>query len=338
LVMNKKWPVRNTVIIVCVCFLLVLPLFWKNVYAIHVLILAGINVLLAVSLRAQFRTGQVSLGTAGFMLVGAYASALLAKNMGLSFWISMPLGGLASAMIALIVGYPFLKAKGIYFAILTVLLAEVLRSTVSYWPSLTGGTSGLLDIPSPVLNIFGLTTITFDTKFSYYYLMLVIVIICLIILYRIEKSWLGSMWKAINESDNLAQAVGINIMGHRILNFSVTCFFMGIAGALYAHYTNILNPMGTPGNIFAFTTSMYVMTYVIVGGEKRFAGPIIGALFLTIVFHLSRMLGELEPLIYGALLILVVFFIPDGVISLYYLVPQWYYKIKNSMTKKTGQA
>jgi ABC-type branched-subunit amino acid transport system permease subunit len=96
--------------------------------------------------------------------------------------------------------------------------------------------------------------------------------------------------------------------------------------------------MGTPGNIFAFTTSMYVMTYVIVGGEKRFAGPIIGALFLTIIFHLSRMLGELEPLMYGALLILVVFFIPDGIISLYYLVPQWYYKIRSNITKKASKA
>ena len=85
MVMNKKWPVQNTVIIVLVCLLFLVPVFLKNIYAIHVIILAGINVLLAVSLRAQFRTGQVSLGTAGFMLVGAYASALLAKNLGLSF-------------------------------------------------------------------------------------------------------------------------------------------------------------------------------------------------------------------------------------------------------------
>ena len=119
MVMNKKWPVHNTVILLVLCLLFLLPVFWKNIYIIHIMILAGINVLLAVSLRAQFRTGQVSLGTAGFMLVGAYTSALLAKNLGLSFWIAMPLGGFASAMIALIVGYPFLKAKGIYFAILS---------------------------------------------------------------------------------------------------------------------------------------------------------------------------------------------------------------------------
>jgi branched-chain amino acid transport system permease protein len=271
--------------------------------------------------------GQVSMGVAGFMLVGAYASAILAKDLGLSFWITLPLGGLAAAVIALIVGYPFLKAKGIYFAILTLLLAEVLRLTAYHWGSLTGGSSGMKDIPNPdPINLLGLTTLTFDTKIAHYYLMLVIVIISIIILYRLERSWFGLTWSAVNESDNLANAVGINIMWHRILSFCITCFFMGVAGVLYAHYTHFLVPEGTPGNIFAFTTSMYAMTYVVFGGEKRFSGPIIGAILLTIVFQLTRVMGEYKPLVYGGLLILVVFMMPEGIISLFAPLSRWYDK------------
>jgi branched-chain amino acid transport system permease protein len=336
--MNRRWPALTIGIAVLICFLFILPVIWKSVYWIHVLVLTGINVLLAVSLRVQFRTGQVSLGVAGFMLLGAYLSAILVKNLGLSFWVTLPLGGLVAAVVALIVGYPFLKAKGIYFAILTLLLAEVLRLIAYYWPSLTGGSAGFKNIPPPnPINILGLTTLTFDTRISYYYLMLVMVIISIIILYRMERSWFGLTWSAINEADNLANAVGINIMGHKILGFSITCFFMGIAGVLYAHYMHIITPDGTPGNVFAFTTSMYAMIYVVFGGEKRFAGPIIGAVLLTIVFHLLGMIGKYEPLVYGGLLILVVFLIPDGIISLFAPFPKWYNKATRYLKRKPGQ-
>jgi branched-chain amino acid transport system permease protein len=210
LAMNNRRLVSLIVMAAIIIALFLLPVFWRSIYWIHVLILTMISVLLAVSLRALTRTGQVSIGTAGFMLLGAYSSALLSIRLGLSFWITLPLGGLLAAVVALIVGYPFLRAKGIYFAILTVTLAEVLRLTAWYWSSMTGGSAGLRGIPPPdPINVLGITTLTFDSKIANYYLVLVIVVICLIILYRIERSWLGLMWSAINESDILAKAVGI---------------------------------------------------------------------------------------------------------------------------------
>jgi branched-chain amino acid transport system permease protein len=191
--MNRKRLVSAIGIIVPICLLFLLPLFIKSNYWLHVLILTGINVLLAASLRALARTGQISMGTAGFMLLGAYSSALLAKDLGLSFWITMPVGGLLAAVIAMAVGYPFLRAKGIYFAILTLMLAEVCRLTAYYWQSMTGGIAGLQNIPPPdPINVLGLTTLSFDTKATFYYLMLVIVIISLFILYRIlVRSYVG---------------------------------------------------------------------------------------------------------------------------------------------------
>jgi branched-chain amino acid transport system permease protein len=321
-------------IVALICLLFLLPLFIKSNYWLHVLILTGINVLLAVSLRALARTGQISMGTAGFMLLGAYSSALLAKNLGLSFWITLPIGGLLAAAVAIAAGYPFLRAKGIYFAILTVMLAEVCRLTAWYWKNITGGSAGLQDIPSPNPINLGIVTLSFDSKTSFYYLMLVIVIISIIILYRLERSWFGLMWSSIREADNLARAVGINIMGHKILIFGISSFFMGVAGALYAHYTGALSPYGIPGSVFGFTASIYVLLYVVVGGESRFAGPIIGAFLLTIAAELARSVREYMPLLFGGLLILVVLLMPEGIVGLGTLISQWYNKAARRQTRK----
>jgi len=322
-------------IVAPICLLFLLPLFVKSNYWLHVLIITGINVLLAVSLRALARTGQISMGTAGFMLIGAYSSALLAINLGLSFWITLPLGGLIAAIIALAAGYPFLRAKGIYFAILTVMLAEVFRLIAWYWKDVTGGSGGLQYIPSPdPINILGLITLTFTTKIAFYYLMLVIVIASLIILYRTERSWLGLMWSSISEADNLARAVGINIMFHKILIFAISSFFMGIAGALFAHYMGTLSPYGIPGSAFGFTASIYVLLYVVVGGEARFAGPIIGAFLLTIVPELARPLREYMPLLFGGLLIFVVLLMPEGIIGLGVPLSRCYGKVVRYLIRK----
>jgi branched-chain amino acid transport system permease protein len=338
LAMHRRQLVNIIVIVALISLLFLVPLLWKSLYWTHVLILTMINVLLAVSLRAFTRTGQISIGTAGFVLLGAYSSALLTTRLGLSFWITMPLGGLLAAVVALIFGYSFLRAKGIYFAILTVMLAEVCRLTAWYWSSMTGGTAGLKNIPPPdPINILGITTLTFDTKTVYYYLTLVIVIISLIILYRIERSWLGLMWSAINEADNLAQAVGINIMRHKVLIFCITSFFMGIAGALYAHYMGTITAHGTPGSPFGFTASIYVLIYAVVGGETRFAGPIIGAVLLTMFPEAARGLKEYIPLIFGGLLILFMFFLPEGIVSLSAPLSRWYGKAARYLTKKLGR-
>ena len=333
--MHRRRLVNIIVVAALICLLFSVPLFWKSIYWIHVLILTMLNVLLAVSLRALTRTGQVSIGTAGFMLLGAYSSALLAMKLGLSFWITLLLGGLLAAVVALVVGYPFLKAKGIYFAILTVMLAEVCRLIAWYWTSMTGGSAGLTNIPSPnPISILGITILSFNTKIAYYYLALVIIIISLVILYRVERSWLGLMWSAINGADNLAQAVGINIMGHKMLIFSVSSFFMGIAGALYAHYMSTLTPFGTPGSPFGFFASIYALIYVVLGGEASFAGPIIGATLLTIVPELARGLKEYMPLIFGGLLIFVVFVMPEGIVGLGASLSRWYGGAVRRLAKK----
>jgi branched-chain amino acid transport system permease protein len=315
--MKRRRLTISVGLLAVVAFLFSLPTLLNSQYWTHVLILSTIWVLMTVSLRCLTRVGQISMGSAGFMLVGAYTSALLSMKVGVNVWLTLLLGGLLAAAIAFAASFPFLRAKGVYFAILTVMLAEVLRLTVFYWSKLTGGYSGLAGIPVPEpIRLPGLGTIAFTSKAHYYYLVLVIAIVCIVILYRFERSWLGLMWSSINENDQLARSSGVDVRRHKQLLIVVTSFFMGVAGGLYAHYAGTLTPSGDPGGPFSFTASLYLIIYMMVGGEAYFAGPIIGAYLLTIVPELGRFLEQYIPLLMGAILLLVVFVFPEGIVGL----------------------
>ena len=137
-----------------ILLLFLIPLFVKGAYSLHVLIMVGISIILTSSLRTIATTGQISLAHAGFMAIGAYTSALLVMKLGLSFWAAFPLGGIAAALIALLVGYPFVRVKRVYFAMLTLFMGEVIRLIIMEWRDLTGGSSGLLNIPPPNSIVF----------------------------------------------------------------------------------------------------------------------------------------------------------------------------------------
>ena len=147
--MKRKRLAISVGLVAVVVFLFSLPTLLRSQYWTHVLILSTIWVLMTVSLRCLTRVGQISMGSAGFMLVGAYTSALLSMKAGVNVWLTLLLGGLLAAVIAFAASFPFLRAKGVYFAILTVMLAEVLRLIVFYWSKLTGGYSGLAEHPGP---------------------------------------------------------------------------------------------------------------------------------------------------------------------------------------------
>lgn len=313
--MNRE-QIRNTLVIAALIVLLFsVPALFQSAYWVSVFIIIGINVLLTASLRTMSIIGHFSLGHVGFTLLGAYGSALLVMRVGLSFWAAIIIAGLLSAAVALALGYPFLKVRGIYFAILTLLTAESFRLTAYYWRSLTGGCLGLVGIPPPnPIAIPGIFSITFQSVNSYYYLTLVVVLLSLFILYCLEHSSLGFKWRAIREADGLAQSVGINVVWFKILNFAIACFFAGIAGALFAHYQGGLS--ATASSRFGVLMSIYLVVYMVVGGTGRFAGPILGASLIAIASELARPLEEYQPMMIGALAILIVLFTPEGIVGL----------------------
>jgi branched-chain amino acid transport system permease protein len=340
---RRRSPARIAVGLALILFVFALP--WilrgalntgKAAYWTHTLVLVIIMILAAAGLRTINRTGEMSLGTAGFMLLGGYGAALLSMKLGLSPWLTIFLGGFFAAFIALLVAYPFFRVKGIYFVICTLLLSFIFLYITGYWKSLTAGWQGMQFYQiNPVIHL-GSHTLTFGTKtnIEYYYLALVVVGVSLIILYRMERSRIGMVWNSIREADELAKSVGINIMAHKIFIFTVASFFTGIAGGLYAFHVHALSPTTAPGNWFHFFTSVYCLLYMVVGGAGSFYGPIIGTALFMILREFARPMDQYWPFLAGSVMILVVFFMPKGLIALPEYIPEWYGKLRRLLRKR----
>jgi branched-chain amino acid transport system permease protein len=292
--------------------LLLMPLLMRGSYYLHTFIMAGIYIILACSLRLIATTGQLSLAHGGMMAVGAYVSTILVMKLGFSTWVALPLAGLAAMSIALLVGSPFGKLKGIYFAMGTLFLGELIRLVIEGWAGLTGGKWGVLNVPHPdPIIIPGLINIDFASSTHFYYFILILVLITLLILYAIEHSRIGITFAAIQQADILAEAVGMNVARLKVIAFGIGCFFAGIAGAFYSHYLTALNPAA-----FGFLPTIYIVIYMIFGGIQKFYGPIIGVLILTFIPELASGLKEYQPFLLAAVLMLVIFWLPEGLVGL----------------------
>jgi branched-chain amino acid transport system permease protein len=291
-------------VIPALALLLALPLVGGDYY-VHILALVFTNVILAASLRPSLTCGQLNIGHSAFMSVGAYTSGLLARNLGVPFEVSLLAGALLATAVGLVIGYPSLRLRGVYFAMVTVAFVEVIRLIAQLWVPLTRGMSGLSGIPKP--SILGATLVT---KTSQYYLALVLMLIVLLVLYKLESSRLGFIWKSIGMSDNLAQSLGINIAKHKLIAFALGCFFAGVAGAYYAHFIRFLFPPE-----FGFLMATNILVYNFVGGRGHFAGPIVGAVFLSLLSEPFRG-SPYETIFFSLAMLLTILFLPGGLITL----------------------
>ncbi len=280
----------------------------------EIAVLLVINVLLVSSYRLLTLTGEWSLGHVVIMGVGAYASALLAKRLGVSVPVSLLLGGGIAAATAAVLSFPLFRMKGFYFLIGSFAAGEIIRLIWKRFTEPFGGPKGLKRIDAfPDIDI-GFLSIDFFEPVNYYFLALVVVSASLFVLYRIERSRIGLTFHAIHWQDRLAESVGIDTFRYRTLAFVIASFFAGIAGGLYAHYVGAVNPTR-----FGVDQMVYVLVWAIVGGTATFHGPILGVVVLTVINEIVlRALGldTARPLIYGAILILSVLYLPNGLESL----------------------
>lgn len=291
-------------------FLSALPFFLKF-HQQDFMIFLLINVLVVVSYRLMTLTGEWSLIHVVLMGVGAYASALLTKNADISFWLALPLAGMITALIAGLLSFPLFRMTAFYFLIGSFAAGEAIRLTWKYFTFPFGGPKGLKLVPSPEMSLPILGEIEFFEPIPYYFLTLIIVSICLLILYRLEHSRIGLTLHAIHWRDPLAESVGVNTWRYRTLAFMVASFFVGIAGSLFVHYLGTTNP-----NQYSVGIMVFVLVWVIVGGTRTFAGPIIGVTVLSVLNELFRGADEMRPAIYGCILIASIMFLPDGLESL----------------------
>lgn len=298
---------RGLVYFVPLIALIAVPAFTQDPYFLNLLITAGIWTNSVWGVRVIMSTGQLTLGHAAYMAVGAYASTLLTMRAGLSFWLAFPLAGLISSFIALLIGYPTLRIKGVYFSIITFAFAEIIRLIIVHWPGLLGGFGGIANIPAPSPIFF----ISFHSRIPFYYLILAISLVTYLVMVRMENSRIGKIFSSIHESDTLAESIGINIMKYKVTGFCVGCFFAGLSGSFYAHYFNFTSP-----EFFTIWQSIYCLIFVIVGGAGSVWGPPLGSLFMTLVPEFLRVAREYEPVIYASILILIMFLLPGGLITL----------------------
>jgi branched-chain amino acid transport system permease protein len=298
---QRKTIITSLICVVIVAFMFALPQLGLSVYFMNTLISVFIWVVVACSLRLLSLSGQGSIGHTAFMAIGAYTSAILAKFLGWSPWVTMPIGVLVTVVVAFLVGIPFTRVRGIYFTMVSLFFAIAVLTVDQVFNKYTGGYSGIISIP----HLFGYN------KIPYYYVCLVMLVVCLGIMYRLEHSRIGLTWKAVAQSYSVASSIGIDEVRQRILCLVVSACFAGIAGVFYAHYYALLTT-----ETFSFNQGITVFVYMTVGGASLFAGPIAGTAVLLIIPELLRDLREYVPFVYAGILLIVLFLMPQGLAGL----------------------
>jgi branched-chain amino acid transport system permease protein len=307
----KRWR-NNAPYIVLLLILLFIPITVKNLYYIGTATSILINALLAVSLWFIMRTGQVTLGHAAFAAIGGYMSAAFVLSYGLNSWLGLAVALATAGMVAAIIGYITLRITGVYFIITTLALGEVIRIVFGMWKHPFGGLSGLMNLPPPdPLAIPGLLVVEFSSMPALYYLVLVFVLVAIAIMYRLDSSPIGRIFRGISQADNLAEHIGINIMKYKVLAFVIGSTCAGLAGVLYSYNTKVMLP-----NAFTMVQSAYYIVFVSVGGETNIVGPILGTVVLGIFSEFLRPIKDFEIIIYALLLIGIMLFFRAGLLGL----------------------
>ena len=284
-------------------------------YLLHILIIAGIYIILTLSLNLIVGyTGLPALGHAAFSCIGAYTSSLLALNMGMSPWIGLLIGACVAAFSGVVIGYPAVRLKGDYLALATFGLGVIVYSIAKNWVSLTRGPMGLPGIPGFSILGFGLSEI-----WSYLLLVSVFVILTIFVIKRIVSSPFGRILKSIREDEIASESLGKDTTKYKLLVFIIGAFFAGIAGSLYAHYITFIDPSS-----FTVMESITILLMVIFGGMGSISGSVVGAAILVVLPELLRFLGmpssiaaPMRQMIYGLLLVVLMLKRPQGIMGAY---------------------
>ena len=266
---------------------------FDNFWAIYsnLVLTIGINGLLALSIYLTLSCGLLAMANAAFMGIGAYTASLLTMNAGAPFSVAL-LGGMAApTLVALVIGAPTLRLSGVYLAMATLGFGEVVRVAILNAESWTGGALGLNGIPQ-------------STQWWHVVASLVIV---LLVLWRLRRSRIGRAFEAIKEDGVAASLMGIGVLSHKMLAFTLGAAIAGLAGALNAHLTFFIGP-----SEFGFDRGVDILTMAILGGTGGLTGPVLGAAIITLLPELLRSLKDFRTMVNGIILVVIVLFLPRG--------------------------
>lgn len=291
-----------------------------NGYFLQVFTFVCINIVLALTVYMTVCTGILSLGNAGFMSLGAYTSAILTAQHGIPMPVGIFLGGCMAMLVGLIIGLPTIRLRGLYLAIATMGFGEVVR-VIALNLDITHGALGFSGIPSmaSILSDYAsdmglLDALEIDSQTGGQLLMNIVLLILVIAIvffwYRLEHSRIGRAWAAIKADEYAAALSGINVVRFKMMAFLFSAFFAGVGGALYAHATFFISPTD-----FSWGKVVDILVYAVFGGSNVLWGPVLGATVLTIVPESLRAMAEYRDMIYGVMLVLLMAFRPDGILS-----------------------
>ena len=253
-------------------------------------------------------TGQLNLAHSGFMAVGAYTVGILTVDYHFTFWAAFALSGVVAAALGFFIGLVSLRLKGHYFSIFTLCVGYIMFLVIEKWDGLTHGTVGILGIPAPE----AIGSITFTTPLALYYLVFFWLVVGMWAMRRIVNSLLGRTFMAIRNGDELAESLGINLMRNKVLAFMLSVFYAGMAGGLYAGFVRFIGP-SIAGVEHTFDMTMYML----VGGLGTLIGPLLGALTVPWLTQYLQFLQEYRFIVFGPILVLLVIFVPNGIVGSY---------------------
>lgn len=323
---------------VTLLFFATVPLWLKDQYYLNALVIAGIFTLAAMSLNLLLGyTGQLSLGHVAFFGIGAYVSALTSLGFSVTLFgyqithepwpaaVGLLLGILAAGLCGFLIGKLAFRVRGAYFVIVTISFAEVVRLVALNWVDLTNGPLALPGIPPLTLGFPGLGYATLWGKAENFYVVLGVIVLAYVLIKQLVNSPYGRAMIALRENENLAVSVGISVTRYLTLATVIAGAMAGTAGGLYAHYIQIIDPM-----IFAFLNTVTMVIMVVAGGKGTLAGPIVGGVIFGLApLALRAYVGpEVQWILYGALMILVVFVLPEGIVP---AIERWFGRASKSI-------
>jgi branched-chain amino acid transport system permease protein len=311
---------RWTVAALLVLFAVVAPLSLHEYYlSIINLVMIAVVGALGLNILVGY-TGQISIGHAGFMSVGAYTAANLAVKAHLPFWITLPAGGLMASLIGAIVGIPSLRIKGLYLAIATLAGQLIIEWTINHVPWISGGAQASIQVPRPSLLGYELRT-----QGQLYFFLLFFTVVAIVATLNLVRSRIGRAFIAIRDQDIAAEIIGIDIFRYKLLSFAISSFYAGVCGVLYTYYLGIANY-----EQFQIVVSIDYLAMIIIGGLGSVLGSILGATFVTFLpivirwtmesfgslffspAELPGTISSLRLIVFGALIILFLVMEPEG--------------------------
>ncbi len=263
-----------------------------------------------------FYIGRINIGQGAFALAGGYVSAILVTKAGMSFWLTLPLAGFFCALMAILIGLPILRLKGVYFAMVTLVLTQVATLSALALP-ITNGAKGIVSIPLPgEISIFGFVLVPdFSTlenvKLSFYYTACVLMVICFAAMYRLVNSRFGHLCRSLQQNEELASSIGVNIAYLRVVVYAISSFLGGIGGAMFVAISQSVYPSS-----FQVQDSINFMLNCFLGGLGYVFGPMLGTLTLYFGWDLLFELGKYQMLVYSSLLITLMLILPNGLLSI----------------------